>query len=71
MPMVERKFVILKYRDKVPALTSCAKCQLKFFTPTTYYRDPIEATEYLLGKFDRHQCGSKDGKPLTRNEYIR
>jgi hypothetical protein len=54
--MAERDFVILRHQGKVPAMASCAKCQRKFFTPNTYSRDPVGAQEYLLGKFDRHDC---------------
>jgi hypothetical protein len=57
--MAERDFVILRFQGKVPAMASCAKCQRKFFTPTTYSRDPAGAEEYLLSKFDRHDCEEK------------
>jgi hypothetical protein len=56
--MVERDFVVLRFQGKVPALASCARCQRKFFTPTTY-NDPVGAEEYLLSKFDRHDCEEK------------
>jgi hypothetical protein len=52
----EHSFVILKFKNKVPALAACARCQHKFFTPNTYYNDRIGAEEYLRGKFDLHTC---------------
>ena len=40
--MADRTFVILKYyKDNVPCMASCAKCQRKFFTPNTFRRDPV------------------------------
>jgi len=57
--MAERDFTILRYQGKVPAMASCAKCQRKFFAPNTYSRDPVGAEEYLLGKFDHHDCEEK------------
>lgn len=57
--MAERDFVILRSQGKVPAMASCAKCQRKFFTPTAYSRDPVGAQDYLLSKFDRHDCEEK------------
>jgi len=60
--MAERDFVILKYQNKVPAMASCAKCLRKFFTPATYSRDPLGAKEYLLSKFDRHDCEEKPAR---------
>jgi hypothetical protein len=57
----ERRFLILKHEGKVPAMASCAKCQRKFFTPSsTFERDAIGAEQYLANKFDLHRCeGSK------------
>ena len=48
--------MILKRVNEVPVLASCMKCQLRFFTPNTYYNDHIEAAEYLREKFDEHTC---------------
>ena len=53
----DRRFVVLRYEGKVAALASCAKCERKFFTPTTLARDPVAAEEYLGRKFDVHECG--------------
>ena len=58
----ERRFVIVRYEGKVPAMASCAKCQLKFFTSATFARDPIGAEVYLLDKFDLHECSSLAGQ---------
>ena len=52
----ERKVVILKYVRKVPSLASCSLCQSKFFTPTSYYHNPIEAERYLQDKLDLNRC---------------
>jgi hypothetical protein len=60
--MPERKFVILKYVQKVPFLASCTKCGCKFFTPDNYQHNPKilgkpeQAEEYLRSKFDQHEC---------------
>ena len=45
--MAERKFIVLKYQGKVPAMASCEKCQRKFFTPAAYSGDADGAYEYL------------------------
>jgi hypothetical protein len=55
--LTDRRFVVLRYEGKVPALASCAKCERKFFTPTTLARDAVGAEEYLGRKFDVHECG--------------
>jgi hypothetical protein len=52
----DRRFVVLRYEGKVPALASCAKCECKFFTPNTLLRDASGAVVYLGRKFDAHQC---------------
>jgi hypothetical protein len=52
----DRRFVLLRYEGKVPALASCARCERKFFTPTTLMRDARGAEEYLGRKFDVHKC---------------
>jgi hypothetical protein len=62
-PTAERKFVILRYQSKVPAMAGCAKCQRKFFTPSTFSLDPLGAEWYLLSKFDLHGC---TGEPERR-----
>jgi len=58
-----RRFVIVRYEDKIPVLASCAKCEHKFFTPSsTFARDPIGAEQYLVAKFDLHRCGTVLGR---------
>jgi hypothetical protein len=57
--MSERRFVVTRYENKVPAMGICERCQLKFFTPDSYYGDAIGAEQYLHGKFDQHHCGKK------------
>jgi len=52
----ERSFIILKHVNKIPAMASCTKCQRKFFTPTADEGDRVGAEQYLLGKFDLHEC---------------
>ena len=65
--MAERSFVIaLKYRDQVPSMASCAKCQYKFFTPSDFRRDRIGAELYLLDKFDLHEC--REGTKSQANQ---
>ena len=64
VPSSECGFVILRYEGKVPAMASCAKCGLKFFTPATFARDAVGAYEYLGQKFDLHVCtGIEDRQP--------
>jgi hypothetical protein len=62
--IVERSFVILQRVNEVPVLGSCMKCQLRFFTPNTYFGDRVGAAEYLRGKFDLHTC--EGDKPRRR-----
>lgn len=56
VPSSERRFVIVRYEGKVPAMASCTKCQCKFFTPPTLALDAIGAALYLGQKFDLHDC---------------
>jgi len=59
--------VILQRVNEVPVLASCMKCQLKFFTPNTYYNDHIGAGEYLREKYDEHTCeGDEPRRGLWR-----
>jgi hypothetical protein len=69
-PTRSNDFVMLRYQGKVPAMASCAKCKRKFFTPTTYSRDPVGAKEYLLSKFDRHHCDEKAKERARRGDWI-
>ena len=56
----ERRFVILRYDGRVPAMASCAQCERKFFTPATFARNAIGAEEYLEQKFNAHHCNGSD-----------
>jgi hypothetical protein len=49
-------FIVLRFVNKTPSLASCTKCQRKFFTPNSYYNDPVSAEQYLHTKFDLHHC---------------
>jgi hypothetical protein len=49
-------FSVLKYRNKVPVLAACARCQLKFLTPTQVMGDGESAIEYLWRKYSEHSC---------------
>jgi hypothetical protein len=52
----DRRFVIVRYAGKVPAMASCTSCQRKFFTPPALASDTVGAEEYLGRKFDGHDC---------------
>jgi hypothetical protein len=65
--MAERSFVILKYGNNVPFLASCTKSQRKFFTPSSYHNDRRGPKQYLLGKFDSHQC-ERDPRSKTQEQ---
>lgn len=58
----ERKFFILRYQGRMPAMAGCAKCQRKFFTPSIFSSDPVGAEWYLLNKFDLHRCSGQTEK---------
>ena len=60
--MAERHFVILRVVGKVPAMAGCEKCGRKFFTPPGLVRDEQKATQYLLNKFDQHECKAETMK---------
>jgi hypothetical protein len=59
-------FAILKSVNKTPSMASCTKCRRKFFTPNTYYNDPIGAEQYLRTKFDLHDCLIRPGGARSR-----
>jgi hypothetical protein len=54
--MDDSKMVFVQYWGKTPAMASCAKCHLKFFTPLELQKKPKEATDYLWRKFAAHPC---------------
>src|SRR5579859_4538360 len=49
-------FIVVQRVNRTPSLASCARCERKFFTPTSYYGDPYGAEQYLRGKFNLHKC---------------
>jgi hypothetical protein len=70
--MAERKFVILKYRDKVPALASCAKCQLNSLPPQLIIVILLERQNTCSANLIViSAAGRSPARPLTRNEYLR
>ena len=68
--VAERKFVILRYQGKVPAMAGCAKCQRKFFTPSILSRDLLGTEGYLLSKFDLHRCTENQRGEQTPEEVL-
>ncbi len=53
----DRGFVIVRHVGIVPVMASCARCQRKFFVPSsTFAHDAVGAEEYLGHKFDVHEC---------------
>jgi hypothetical protein len=54
--MSSPRLVFLKYVGKSPSLAGCAKCQLKFFTPQHFLKNPEAAGEFLRIKFSLHEC---------------
>ena len=54
--MSNLELLFLKYAGKTPSLAGCAKCQLKFFTPRRFLKNPEAAFEYLRLKFSLHEC---------------
>jgi hypothetical protein len=50
-------FKILKWRDRMPLLAGCERCQLKFITPAPMLRDdPQDVEYYLREKYAYHHC---------------
>jgi len=54
--MDDLRMVFLQYLGETPAMASCTRCRLKFFTPRELLKKPREATDYLWGKFAAHPC---------------
>jgi hypothetical protein len=54
--MVERRFQILKYIQKMPSMAICEACHLKFFVPMELVYEPPRAEEHLRQKYDDHKC---------------
>ena len=51
--MAEKQLIMLKLVDQTPVLAGCSGCNLKFFVPKGLMKDPFQANNYLLSKFDR------------------
>jgi hypothetical protein len=63
--------VLLQYLGKTPAMASCAKCRLKFFTPSELLKKPREATDYLRGKFAAHPCKWEEAISSDHPRHLR
>jgi hypothetical protein len=68
--MAEKQLIMLKLVDQTPVLAGCSGCNLKFFVPKGLMKDPFQANNYLLSKFDRHVCAGKDPPPKKRIEKL-
>ena len=69
--MAEKQLIMLKHVDQTPVLAGCSGCKLKFFVPKGLMKDPFQANNYLLSKFDRHVCTGKESaakKAVERHE---
>jgi hypothetical protein len=49
-------FIVLRFVNTTPSLACCTKSQSKFFTPNSYYNDPVATEPYLHTKYDLHRC---------------
>jgi hypothetical protein len=54
-------FSVLKYKENTPILAVCARCQLKFLTPSGM-KDRETAGDYLWKKFITHRCAAADAQ---------
>ena len=55
----ETEFSILKVEKNTPMIAGCKACGVKFFTPTAMKGDPVCAKNYLLNKYEHHDCPTK------------
>jgi hypothetical protein len=69
--MDDSRMVFLQYLGKTPAMASCAKCRLKFFTPSELLKKPREATDYLRGKFAAHPCKWEEASSSDHPRHLR
>jgi hypothetical protein len=67
--MAEKQLIMLKLVDQPPVLAGCSGCNLKFFVPQGLMKDPFQANNYLLSKFDRHVCTGEG--PRTAGTQLR
>jgi len=51
-------FSVLKYKENTPVLAVCARCQLKFLTPSGMMNRET-AGDYLWKKYITHRCATK------------
>ena len=68
--MAEKQLIMLKLVDQTPVLAGCSGCNLKFFVPKGLMKDPFQANNYLLSKFDRHVCTGEDPPPKKRIDKL-
>ena len=68
--MAEKQLIMLKLVDQTPVLAGCSGCNLKFFVPQGLMKDPFQANNYLLSKFDRHVCTGEDPPPNKRIDKL-
>jgi len=54
--MAEKQLIMLNFVDQTPVLAGCSGCNLKFFVPKGLMKDPFQANNYLMSKFDRRVC---------------
>ena len=66
----EKQLIMLKLVDQTPVLAGCSGCNLKFFVPKGLMKDPFQANNYLLSKFDRHVCTGEDRSPKKRIDKL-
>ena len=66
--MAEKQLIMLKLVDQTPVLDGCSGCNLKFFVPKRLMKDPFQANNYLLSKFDR--LYSEDPPPRKRVDKL-
>ena len=52
----DSRLVFLQYAGMTPSFAGCAKCGVKFFTPSKLLKQSQAAADYLREKFDLHTC---------------
>jgi hypothetical protein len=68
--MAEKQLILLKLVDQTPVLAGCSGCNLKSFVPKGLMKDPFQANNYLLSKFDRHVCTGEGPPPKKRIDKV-
>ena len=64
--MAEKQLIILRLVDQAPVLAGCSGCNLKFFVPKGLMKDPFQANNYLLSKYDPTFVRCEDPPPNKR-----